>query len=112
MHIRTLLAAVLIGASLPAAAGFVTIVEAYEVQLSDLRLPGSTGGTLAFRPCAQCDYETVRVTSSTRYEVNNKSYTLEAFRQELERVRDPDEQSVTVMHHLKSDTITAVQVSF
>jgi hypothetical protein len=112
MHIRALLAVVIIGLSIPVAADFVTVVEAYEVQLADLRLPGNTGGTLAFRPCAQCDYQTVRVTSSTRYEVNNRSFTLETFRNELERVPEPQDQSVTVMHHLQSDTITAVRLTF
>lgn len=112
MRIRTLLAAALIGMTVPAAADFVTVVEAYEVQLEDLRLPGNAGGTLAFRPCEDCDYMTVRVTASTRYEANEQSFTLEAFRQELARVSDPDQQSVTVMHHLESDTITAVRVSF
>ena len=91
---------------------FVTVIEAYEVQLSDLRLPESTGGTLAFRPCAECDYETVRVTAGTRYEANDQAYALEEFRLELERIPDPQEQSVTVMHHLESNTITAVRVSF
>ena len=49
MHIRKLLALVLLGLSLTAAADFTTITEAYEVNSGDMRLPRNTGGTLTFK---------------------------------------------------------------
>ncbi len=49
MHIRKLLAIVFLGLSISATAQFVTITEGYEVDVSDLRLPRNTGGTLTFK---------------------------------------------------------------
>lgn len=108
MHIRTLLIAALLVLSIPAGADFVTVVKAHEVALADLRLPGTAGGTLSFKPCGECPYETVRVTAQTRYETNGRSFTLEEFRRELESVGSREEW-ITVLHHLESDTITAVR---
>lgn len=112
MHIQKLLLATLIGLSVPAHGDFVTVVEAYEVQLSDLRLPENANGTLAFKPCSDCGYQTVRVNAATEYEANNRRLSLSDFREELQRVNDPATHSVTVMHHLELDTITALRVNF
>lgn len=112
MKIRVILLALAICLSLPAAANFEIVSKAHEVSLADLRLPGSTAGTLTFKPCRDCDYQTVRVTAATRYEVNRQSVDLEAFRSQLSNIRDRREKTITVLHHLESDTITAVRVRF
>lgn len=109
---RTVLAILLLGLTLPAAADFVVVTEAYEVALSDLRLPGTTNGTLTFRECSECDYRTIRVTAGTRYEANNQTLTLEDFRKAVADVPNPSDVTVTVQHHLESDTITGLQVWF
>ena len=108
MHIRKLLALVLIGLSLTATAQFTTITEAYEVAVSDMRLPRNTGGTLTFRQCADCEAQTLLVTSRTRYVVNDRDVELAEFKDRLASVRN---KAATVMHHLESNTITAVMVS-
>lgn len=110
--LRTLFAVLLVSFSTTATADFVVVSEAYEVALSDLRLPGTTNGTLALKECGTCDYETIRVTSGTRYEANGETLSLQDFSKALEEVRNPSEVTVTVLHHLESDTITAVQVWF
>ncbi len=109
---RTVLAILLLGLALPAAADFTVVTEAYEVALSDLRLPGATNGTLTFRECRKCDYRTVRVTAATHYAVNNEALTLEGFRKAVADVRNPSDVTVTVEHHLESDTITGLEVWF
>ena len=111
MHIRQLLALVLLGLSLSAAADFTTITAAYEVLISDLRMPRNEGGTLSFRQCPDCERETVRVNSKTRYILNGHDLGLEEFREELKRVRNNKMEGATVMHHLESNTITSVKVS-
>jgi hypothetical protein len=110
--IRMLFIAALAALSVPAAADLVVVSKAHEVSLENIRLPGSTNGTLSFKPCETCDYQTVRVTAATRYEANEQSFDLEAFRKELEGIRNPREETATVLHHLKSDTIVAVQIIF
>jgi len=112
MKLRALIFALALCASLPAAAVFEVVSKAHEVALTDLRLPGSTSGTLTFKACKDCDYETVRVTASTQYEANRQSLTLEDFRNALAQIRNRQEVTVTVLHHLESDTIKAVRVKF
>jgi hypothetical protein len=112
MKSRIVLIALVLGSSLPAAAGFELVSKAHEVSLADLRLPTSTSGTLTFKPCRQCDYQTLRVTAMTRYEANRRSVALEVFRQQLGSITDRRETTVTVLHHLESDTIKAVRVTF
>ncbi len=110
MHSRKLLVLVLLGLSLAAAADFRTITEAYEVALSDLRLPGSENGTLTFKQCADCEMQTLRVTGQTRYLINDGDFALAEFKEQLKRVRKQKNQNVSVLHHLESNTIKAVKV--
>ncbi len=108
MHIRKLLALVLLGLSLSAAADFTTITAAYEVAVGDLRMPRNTGGTLTFRQCSDCELQTLLVTSKTRYVLNDRDVELAEFKERLAGARNA---AATVMHHLESNTITAVMVS-
>jgi hypothetical protein len=117
MRIRQPLLAltVIAGLAAPAMAdqppAFPVVTKAYEVELSGLRLPGSTNGTLGFKPCRDCDFETVRVTTTTRYEADGQNFNLHDFRNELARITDRRNAAVTVKHHLASDTITVVRVT-
>jgi len=110
MHIRKLLVLVLLGLSVAAAADFRTITEAYEVDLGDLRLPGSENGTLTFKQCFDCERQTLRVTGKTRYLINDRDFALAEFKKQLKRVRNRKDQNVAVLHHLESNTIEAVRV--
>ncbi len=111
MHIRKLLILVLLELSLAAAADFRTITEAYEVDLSDLRLPGSENGTLNFRRCSDCEAQTLRVTGKTRYLINDSDFALAEFKKQLKRVRNRKDQNVSVLYHLESNTITTIEVN-
>lgn len=110
MRTRVLLFLLLTGLTLPAAAEFSTITKAYEVELSDLRLPGSAGGTLAFKECPGCPSQTIRVTGNTRYLLNGRSIPLEKFRAALDASRGGNDPAVIVFHHLESNVITGVKV--
>ena len=111
MHSRKLLVLVLLGLSLAAAADFRTITEAYEVDLSDLRLPGSENGTLTFKQCSDCEAQILRVTGKTRYLINDRDFALAEFKEQLRRVRNRKTEAATVMHHPESNTITAINVN-
>ncbi len=110
MHSRKLLALVLLGLSLAAATDFTTITEAYEVDLSDLRLPGSENGTLTFKQCSDCEIQTLRVTGKTRYLINDRDFALPEFKKQLKRVATRKDHGVAVLHHLESNTIKAIKV--
>ena len=110
MHSRKLLALVFLALSLSAAAEFRTITEAYEVDLSVLRLPGSENGTLTFKQCSDCDAQTVRVTVNTLYLINDRDFALAEFKDQLSRIRNKKDQYSSVLHHLESNTIKVVKV--
>ncbi len=110
MHIRKLLILVLLGLSLSAAADFTTITAAYEVAVGDLRMPRNTGGTLTFKQCSDCEAQTLLVNSRTRYVLNDRDVELAEFKERLTLVKRPKDATATVMHHLESNTITAVMI--
>jgi hypothetical protein len=111
MHIRTILASMLLGLSLSAAAEFTTIERAYEVPLSLLRVPASTSGTVVFSECAECESFRVPVTGNTEFVINGKAVLLRDFRKSLFRIRDRQSEIITVRRHLQSNTITAITVT-
>ncbi len=111
MHIRMLLVLVLLGLSLSAAADFRTITEVYEVDLIDLRLPGTEGGTLSIKECDDCAAQILRVSTTARYVLNDRDVTLVEFKKAISRIRNREDVILDVFHHLQSNTVTAVMVS-
>ena len=110
MRIRKLLVLVLLGLSFAAVADFRTITEVYEIDLTNLRLPGTEGGTLAIKECDECDVQTLRVSAGTRYVLNDRDVTLLQFKKAISRITNREDVVVDVAHHLESDTVTAVMV--
>lgn len=108
MKIRIFIAALILAIALPAAAGFRTVQQAYEVELVNLRLPQSENGTLGFRTCEECEYLTKRISADTRFVLNGRSMSLQKFRRGLARVKQRNSRYVTVVHHLEKDRITQI----
>ena len=111
MKLKLLITAALLGLALPAAADFKQVQDAYEIALSDLRLPRANGGTIAFKECATCEYRRLRVGSVMRYRLNGKDVTLKQFREAMATVEDRKGEAVTVLHHLERNQVTAVSVN-
>lgn len=109
MKLKIILTAFLIALALPAAAQLRTISEAYEVALSDIRLPQRAAGTIGFKKCADCAYETKRVTESTVWEINGQSMTLNKFRAKTAELKGR-KVAVQVLHHLESDRVKKVWI--
>jgi hypothetical protein len=110
MKTKLLVAAALLSVSFPTAADFETVELAYEVALSEIRLPRNHRGTIAFKKCSDCEYLTKRVSENIRYMVDGRAVTLEKFRQLTESVADRDNEAVTIMHHLEDNRVTEVSV--
>ena len=109
--IKTSLIGLLACMSLPASAAEGVVIErAYEVALSDFRVPPTTNSTVSFKACADCELLTVRVTHHTQYVLGNESVELKDFRRGISRARKREDVTVIVLHHLESDTITAVTI--
>ncbi|MDH3748357.1 MAG: hypothetical protein OER97_09130 [Gammaproteobacteria bacterium] len=110
MKFRLLMTALVLSLALPAAAQFTTVQLAHEVEMSTVRLPQSESGTIAFKACGECDYQTTRVSSETVWLVNNRPVTLVKFRQVVAGMTDRDKEYVTVKQHLERDLITQVSI--
>lgn len=110
MKFKVLITAALLALALPAAAEFRTVQEAYEVALSDLRLPRAEGGTIAFKECDTCEYRRYRVGADTQYRINGEAIPLGKFRAAMSKVADPDNEAVTVLRHVDTNQVTAVSV--
>ena len=110
MKLKLFIIAMCLGLALPATADYVTIQQAYEVALSDIRLPRSETGTIAYRQCSTCELRTTRVDAETRWLVNGRAVSLKKFREAVSRVADRDNEAVSVLHHLERNRVTAVSV--
>lgn len=110
MKTKLFIAALTLALALPAAADFRTVQQAYEVALSDVRLPRSESGTIAYKTCATCAYETRQIDASTRWLVDGRAVPLKEFREAVQRVTEPDKEAVTVLHHLETNRVTQVSV--
>jgi hypothetical protein len=110
MKIKIIIAALVLTFALPVAAQMRLITQGYECALSDVRLPQSNGGTIAYKPCANCDYRTNRVAPDVVWELNGKSMRLEDFRKRLSNVNDRSEHTITVRRHLEQNRIIKVSI--
>ena len=84
------------------------ISQAYEVMLDDFQAPASPAGNVIFRSCEECERVSVRVTATTKYSINGKTVRLEDFRVAVLQTNDRDNKSVTVLHHLESNSVESI----
>jgi biopolymer transport protein ExbD len=110
MKTTLILAAALISLILPVAAQSSTEQQAYEVALSQIRLPRNTNGTIAFKECNDCEFKTKRVSAQTSYLLDGRAVKLEKFRSAMKRVQDRENEVVTILYHLKENRVTTVSV--
>ncbi len=110
MKIRAMIAAIVLALAAPVYAQFSTVALAHEVNLNDVRFPQSTSGTIGFKPCAECEYATERVSADTRWVLNGQPVTLERFRAALANITNRNTEIVTIVHHLEEDRITEVSI--
>lgn len=110
MILKKLTTIVLLGISVSAAAQFTTVARAYEIPFSEFRAPATPNGATSFRECADCEMLYVRVTPETRYSINGKVVRFDKFREALQLVRDRENTTVVLKHHLESDTVVSIDV--
>ncbi len=110
MRIKTFFIAALATVSFAASAQSYIISQAYEIAVDDLRLPGNVVGSVSFKDCDTCAVQTVRVTTDTRYLLNNRDVSLADFKKAVNSIVDKKSNIATVIHHLESDSIVEVHV--
>lgn len=110
MNIRKLIVIAALFAAAAASAQDGVVSRAYEVALDQFRAPATENGSVAFQPCADCQRMLLRVTEGTRYAVNGQRVRFEDFRRVVREAVDRERQTVTVLHHLESDTVTSLDL--
>ena len=106
-----LIGVLLLGLSLTAAAEFETISRAYEISLSNFRVPATLNSAVIFKKCDDCELVTIRVTPKTKYVINGAAVTLRQFRETIFQIRNREDETIVVLHHLASDTVLTVSVT-
>lgn len=86
------------------------IAEAYELTLETFQAPATLNGSAAFKACSDCERQRARTTPATKYELNGKVVNFTDFRKAISRVQDRASASVTLVHHLESDTVVSIDV--
>ena len=84
--------------------------NAFEVLLSDIRLPRNVDGTIAFKACRTCAYKVKRVSADTSYLLDGKRVSLAEFRAAMNLVENQRREAVTIMQHETEGRVTAVKV--
>ncbi len=107
MKTKLLITAIALFLALPASAEFIFIENGYEVSLDEVRLPRNKNGTIAYKTCSSCDYQTSRVSPDVRWEINAKTVSFAQFRKRAALLRGQD-QGVLVTQNIESKQVTKV----
>jgi len=111
MTIRHLTVALLLTLCVPAVAEFTTIARAYEVPLNTFNVPVTRNGVITVKECDDCPAQSGRLTPQTAFLINGRSVELTEFRKSAYGVRDRSAETVIVLHHLESDTISSISLT-
>ena len=111
MNFKTSIAIALLFIGAQAVNAGTVISQAHELALANFQAPATENSVAAFRKCGNCKYKRVRVSSDTRYSVNDELVSLADFRKAILAVRDRSAPTVVVLHHLESDTIVSIDIS-
>ncbi|MDH4125347.1 MAG: hypothetical protein OEW64_08930 [Gammaproteobacteria bacterium] len=111
MDIRKLFAIAVIGTSFAASAQAEVVSQAYELTMEQFTAPTTANASISFRECDDCEILRMRVSDATSYTVNSKQVRLEEFRLAVAQLRGSERASVTVLHHLESNTVQSISVS-
>ena len=110
MKIKMIVTAFLLSLAITAAAQMKDPGAAYEVSMADIRLPTSEVGTIGFKRCGECNFETRRVSRATVWEFNGERMSLEKFRRRVSEVDRSLNVPIQVLHDFGSNQVTRVWV--
>lgn len=87
------------------------VERSYELWLSDASLPRSAGGSVTFKACSECSFESIVVTDSTRYSLGDLQVSLADFRQHAQSlVQQRAGERTLLMVHYDIDTRRATRL--
>ncbi|MEM9402848.1 MAG: hypothetical protein AAGA44_10205 [Pseudomonadota bacterium] len=84
--------------------------ESFELDLTQIQMPATAAGTIAFKACEDCSYERKQIRSSTSFEINGNAVSFEQFRRAANGAPNKERALVTVLVDDNSGDITLVSV--
>lgn len=94
-------------------ADITTVIEALEINSSNITVPTTTTGRLMFKPCSKtCDkkFMLVRLTPETTYLVRRKTLNFAEFRKAFYEMRLGDDDYALVTYEVDSNTVTSINI--
>ena len=85
--------------------------EAYELNLTDIRLPVSVSGMVTFRACDDCRFQQALAVEDARWVLNGSPTTFDGLREGIARATRPARSSVTLTYDEDANRITKIKVT-
>ncbi len=104
MSIRLILAALALIIS------SASYAESFELDLTQLRLPATQSGFIAYKPCDSCGFRRSQTSEDAVFQINGNDVSFEQFRRAANGASDKRRALVTVLYDEESRRITLVSV--
>lgn len=95
---------------LMSAAPAVAEVKAHELDGTDLRIPVSGAGTVAFRECPTCEFRSARISNEALFLLNGTTTSLDQIRQALAQTSDKGNAMITLFYDDDSQRVTRIVI--
>ena len=97
-------------AALALIASSASVAESFELDLTQLRLPATASGSIAYKTCDSCGFARSQTSENTVYEINGNAVSFDQFRRAANGASNKEKALVTVLVDDDSGRITLVSV--
>lgn len=111
MDLRKFFAVAMLAACLPAAADLTIVTRAVETSTAFISLPTSENSRLRFKPCDDCEFLEVQLTSATQYFLRGQQMLFVDFRKQFNSLRLSKEDYALVTFDTETNAVTSVRVA-
>ncbi len=88
----------------------ISHAESFELDLTQIRMPATASGQIAYKPCDSCNFERKAISSATVFEINGNAVSFEQFRRAANGAPNKERALVTVLVDDDSGDISLVSV--
>ncbi len=84
--------------------------ESFELDLTQLRLPATASGFVAYKTCDTCNFRRSQTSDATVFEINGNAVSFDQFRRTANGAPNKNKALVTVLYDEESRRITLISV--
>lgn len=110
MNVRTVIAILIMGGTVPAFGEYLVAINAVETSSSLVEIPNTPNSSFSFKSCKECDSISLRLTSATQFTVRGERIAFDNFRRAFKNLRRDDEY-VLVSYDVRQVTATSIRVA-